>query len=73
MVGHIGLTPQSVHAMGGYKVQGKTLAAVCWEQSEKDPVALATLWDVTTGRRLHRLSPGKANALRVASLVTKEL
>jgi 3-methyl-2-oxobutanoate hydroxymethyltransferase len=22
--GHIGLTPQSVHAMGGYKVQGKT-------------------------------------------------
>src|SRR5579872_6920849 len=25
VVGHIGLTPQSVHAMGGYKVQGKTL------------------------------------------------
>jgi 3-methyl-2-oxobutanoate hydroxymethyltransferase len=28
VVGHIGLTPQSLHAMGGYKVQGKTLAAV---------------------------------------------
>ena len=24
VVGHIGLTPQSVHRMGGYKVQGKT-------------------------------------------------
>ena len=23
VMGHIGLTPQSVHAMGGYKVQGK--------------------------------------------------
>ena len=28
VVGHIGLTPQSVNAMGGYKVQGKTVAAV---------------------------------------------
>ena len=28
VVGHIGLTPQSVHSMGGYRVQGKTLAAM---------------------------------------------
>jgi 3-methyl-2-oxobutanoate hydroxymethyltransferase len=28
VVAHIGLTPQSLHAMGGYKVQGKTLAAI---------------------------------------------
>lgn len=27
VVGHLGLTPQSVHRMGGYKVQGKTAAA----------------------------------------------
>ncbi|MCU1484055.1 MAG: ketopantoate hydroxymethyltransferase [Actinomycetia bacterium] len=27
VMGHIGLTPQSVHAMGGFKVQGKDLAA----------------------------------------------
>jgi 3-methyl-2-oxobutanoate hydroxymethyltransferase len=26
VMGHIGLTPQSVHAMGGYRVQGKTPA-----------------------------------------------
>lgn len=27
VIGHLGLTPQSVHRMGGYKVQGKTEAA----------------------------------------------
>jgi len=27
VLGHIGLTPQSVHQFGGFKVQGKTLAA----------------------------------------------
>ena len=38
VMGHIGLTPQSIHAMGGYKVQGKTLAAV--EQLMRDAKAL---------------------------------
>jgi len=38
VVGHIGLTPQSVHAMGGYKIQGKTLKAI--EQLMRDAVAL---------------------------------
>ena len=38
VMGHIGLTPQSVHRMGGFKVQGKTLGAV--EQLMKDAVAL---------------------------------
>ncbi len=28
VVGHLGLTPQSVHKMGGFKVQGRTMAAV---------------------------------------------
>jgi 3-methyl-2-oxobutanoate hydroxymethyltransferase len=28
VIGHIGLTPQSVHRMGGYKVQGKTAHAI---------------------------------------------
>ncbi len=28
VVGHLGLTPQSVHRMGGYRVQGKTMAAI---------------------------------------------
>lgn len=28
VVGHLGLTPQSVHRMGGYKVQGKSITAI---------------------------------------------
>jgi 3-methyl-2-oxobutanoate hydroxymethyltransferase len=38
VAGHIGLTPQSVNVMGGYKVQGKTLNAI--EQLMRDAVAL---------------------------------
>jgi 3-methyl-2-oxobutanoate hydroxymethyltransferase len=38
VMGHIGLTPQSLHMMGGYKVQGKTLSAI--EKLMKDAVAL---------------------------------
>jgi len=36
--GHIGLTPQSVNVMGGYKVQGKSLSGI--EQLMRDAVAL---------------------------------
>src|SRR6202007_1681669 len=38
VAGHIGLTPQSVNVMGGYKVQGKELSAV--ERLMRDAVAL---------------------------------
>ncbi len=38
VVAHIGLTPQSVHRMGGYKVQGKTARAV--DGLLRDAVAL---------------------------------
>jgi 3-methyl-2-oxobutanoate hydroxymethyltransferase len=38
VAGHIGLTPQSVNTMGGYKVQGKTLGAI--EQLMRDATAL---------------------------------
>jgi 3-methyl-2-oxobutanoate hydroxymethyltransferase len=38
VAGHIGLTPQSVNVMGGYKVQGKNLTAI--EQLMRDAVAL---------------------------------
>lgn len=38
VVGHIGLTPQSLLSMGGYKVQGKSLKAV--EQLMHDALAL---------------------------------
>ena len=38
VMGHVGLTPQSVNMMGGYRVQGKTMNAV--ERLVKDAVAL---------------------------------
>lgn len=38
VAGHIGLTPQSVNVMGGYKVQGKSLAGI--EQLLRDATAL---------------------------------
>ena len=38
VAGHIGLTPQSVNRMGGYKVQGKSLGDI--EQLMRDAVAL---------------------------------
>lgn len=38
VIGHIGLTPQSLHAMGGYRVQGRTRAAAL--QLADDALAL---------------------------------
>ncbi len=38
VAGHIGLTPQSINVMGGYKVQGKDLTAI--EHLMRDAVAL---------------------------------
>ncbi len=39
VMGHLGLTPQSIHAMGGFKVQGKQLDAA--RRIVEDAVALA--------------------------------
>ncbi len=38
VMGHVGLTPQSVHALGGYRVQGKTASAR--ESIIQDAIAL---------------------------------
>ncbi|TLY47082.1 MAG: 3-methyl-2-oxobutanoate hydroxymethyltransferase [Gammaproteobacteria bacterium] len=38
VMGHIGLTPQFIHGLGGYKVQGKTSAQA--EQLKQDALAL---------------------------------
>jgi 3-methyl-2-oxobutanoate hydroxymethyltransferase len=39
VMGHVGLTPQSIHAFGGFRVQGKTLDAA--REIVDDAVALA--------------------------------
>lgn len=38
VMGHVGLTPQSIHALGGFHVQGKTASAI--EQLERDAFAV---------------------------------
>jgi 3-methyl-2-oxobutanoate hydroxymethyltransferase len=38
VMGHLGLTPQSVHRMGGFKVQGKTMEAI--DELRTDALAL---------------------------------
>jgi len=38
VMGHLGLTPQLVHTLGGYKIQGKTVAAA--QQLKQDALAL---------------------------------
>jgi 3-methyl-2-oxobutanoate hydroxymethyltransferase len=38
VVGHLGLTPQSVHALGGHRVQGRSTVAA--EQMRRDALAL---------------------------------
>ena len=38
VIGHVGLTPQAVHRMGGYAVQGKTMHAI--DELTRDSVAL---------------------------------
>ena len=38
VIGHVGLTPQAVHRMGGYAVQGKTLSAI--DELTRDSIAL---------------------------------
>jgi len=41
VVGHLGLTPQSVHRMGGYKVQGKTADAALRLRADAQALAAA--------------------------------
>ncbi|HEX4044052.1 MAG TPA: 3-methyl-2-oxobutanoate hydroxymethyltransferase [Gammaproteobacteria bacterium] len=38
MMGHLGLTPQSLHSLGGYKVQGKTVESI--ERIKSDALLL---------------------------------
>jgi len=41
VMGHLGLTPQSVHAMGGYKVQGREATAADELRQDADALAAA--------------------------------
>jgi 3-methyl-2-oxobutanoate hydroxymethyltransferase len=63
VVGHLGLTPQSVHRMGGYKVQAKTAETV--ERLREDARALA---DAGAGALVLEGVPREAAAAITAEL-----
>src|ERR1700746_182852 len=63
VMGHVGLTPQSLHAMGGFKVQGKTPDAA--EQLVRDARAVEAAGAGATV--LYRISR------ELAALITREL
>jgi len=46
VMGHIGLTPQSVHAMGGYKVQGRGLEAARALMADAAALAAAGVFSI---------------------------
>ncbi len=57
---HLGLTPQSVLRLGGYKVQGKEAAAAknCWPTPGRSPMPAPTCWCSNAyPRRWRRKSP----------------
>jgi 3-methyl-2-oxobutanoate hydroxymethyltransferase len=63
VMGHLGLTPQSVHSMGGYRVQGKTAAAAYDLISDARAIADAGVFSIVL--------EGVPDAL--AEMVTKEV
>ena len=46
VMGHVGLTPQSVHAMGGFKVQGKTKDAAARIREDARAIAEAGAYSI---------------------------
>src|SRR5205807_1580356 len=75
VMGHVGLTPQSIHALGGFKVQGKQAAAAA--ALVDDAVALAEYADDVRARRFpseaesYHLNGEVAEALGLYGAVTK--
>ncbi len=63
VIGHLGLTPQSIHRMGGYRVQGRTIESA--RQLKVDALALA---DAGAGAVVLEGVP-----LEVAAEITAEL
>ncbi len=63
VMGHLGLTPQSIHAMGGYKVQGKEAQAAYELISDAQSLASAGAFAVVL----------EAVPEKVAEIVTREV
>src|SRR5258708_9402999 len=68
VMGHVGLTPQSVHSMGGYRVQGKTERAA--EQLLRDARAVeaAGAFGVVLGGIPRELAAGITKSARIPTI-----
>ena len=62
VMGHIGLTPQSVHQLGGFRVQGKTPAAADALRCQAH-----TLEEFGLLRNRARMRPGRSRVARITS------
>lgn len=68
VMGHIGLTPQSVHAMGGFKVQGKTAEAALHLIQEAKLLAHAGCFSIVLEGIPSDVAAAVTNAVDVATI-----
>jgi len=68
VMGHIGLTPQSVHSMGGYKVQGKTLDSASTLLADAEAVEEAGAFAVVLEGMPRELAAIVTERLRIATI-----
>ena len=68
VMGHLGLTPQSVHAMGGFKVQGKTDAQAARILADAKALEKAGAFSLVLEGMPSRLASDITNALRIPTI-----
>jgi 3-methyl-2-oxobutanoate hydroxymethyltransferase len=68
VMGHVGLTPQSVHQMGGFKVQGKTDAQAAQITDEAKALEQAGAFSVVLEGVPSKLAAGITQTLRIPTI-----
>jgi 3-methyl-2-oxobutanoate hydroxymethyltransferase len=68
VMGHLGLTPQSVHAMGGFKVQGKTEAQAARLGSDARALEQAGAFSIVLEGMPSKLAVEISNSLRIPTI-----
>jgi 3-methyl-2-oxobutanoate hydroxymethyltransferase len=68
VMGHLGLTPQSVHGMGGFKVQGKTEAQAARIMSDARALEEAGAFSIVLEGIPSKLAAAVTKALRIPTI-----
>ncbi len=68
VMGHLGLTPQSVHAMGGFKVQGKTEAQATRIASDAKALEEAGAFSIVLEGVPSKLAAAITSSLRIPTI-----